>query len=174
MAHNSKTQKLTLSEQMSSADLRKGSSSIPITTANRQSIPAPESSPPPSPRKTRNTPKRTHQVMTRFSQKEYNLFLRRLDRSGLPQGEYLRQMALTGQVKVVDQSELLIAVLDTLSDIRADLRRQNGMLKMIIRPNEGQRQLAPDEWHTLIHFLHQNEVAIHTINEVKEYLNGNC
>jgi len=124
------------------------------------------------PRKSRTTPKRTRQVVTRFNQKEYTLFLKRLERSHLPQGEYLRQMALAGQVTVVDHSELLIAVLDTLSDIQTTLGKQNGMLKMIIRPNEGQRQLAPDEWATLIDFLRKNEAATRAIGNVREVLNG--
>lgn len=111
--------------------------------------------------------------MTRFNQKEYALFLKRLERSGLPQGEYLRRMALTGQINVVDQSELLIAVLDMLADIRTKLGKQNGMIKMIIRPNEGQRQLSPTEWATLISVLRNNESSARTIDDIKEMLNGN-
>ena len=41
-------------------------------------------------------------------------------------------------------------MLDELAMIRAELGRQGGLLKMIIKPNEGQRELVPEEWTELI------------------------
>lgn len=168
-----------LDDIVSSATSRTGAPSVqhtgssPTTEVAFQPVPTVDTATITPPKKARNTPKRTRQIMTRLNQKEHALFLRRLERSGLPQGEYLRQMALTGQVTVVDRNELLIAVLDMLADIRTDLGKQNGMLKMILRPNEGQRQLAPAEWETLIKFLRQNEASARMISDIKEILHGN-
>jgi len=176
MSNSSDDRKPDFSAQIADADSRKPASALPSrATLQRPSTSSTQTASvnPSHPKKSRMTPKRTHQVMTRFNQKEYTLFLKRLERSGQPQGEYLRTMALTGQINVVDQSELLIAVLDMLADIQTDLGKQNGMLKMIIRPNEGQRQLAPTEWEILINFLRQNEESVRRITDIKEIINGN-
>ena len=139
---------------------------------------SPSVEPPPAPKKTRNTPKRNRQVMTRMTEREYTQFCRRLERSGLPQGEYLRRIALTGEITVIDQSELLTATMDMLSDIRTTLGKQSGLLKMVIRPNDGQRQLVSDEWSILIKTLRDIEKSMQAITDLKELVggtsNGHC
>lgn len=160
-----------LDQQINSASSR--ASALPSTIPNHPSQDL-SSLPPPAntfPRK-RNTPKRNRQIMTRMTDREYAQFSRRLERSGLPQGEFLRRIALTGEVTVVDQSELLAAVMDMLSDIRTNLGKQNGLLKMVIRPNEGQRQLAPEEWNSLIQTLRDIEQSMQTITALKDILEG--
>lgn len=101
-------------------------------------------------RKKRKSLGRKHQVKTRLTDAELQQFQNRLKKSGLSQGEYLRSAALTGQIVIRESDPTNIALLDELALIRAELGRQGGMLKMIIKPNEGQRELAPDEWAALI------------------------
>ena len=93
---------------------------------------------------------RTHQIMTRLTDAELAQFHRRVKRSGLAQGDFLRNAALNGQIVIEDRSVADVAMLDELAVIRAELGRQGGLLKMIIKPNEGQRALAPEEWDELI------------------------
>lgn len=101
-------------------------------------------------RKKRKSLGRTNQIMTRLTDAELVQFQRRVKKSGLAQGDFLRSAALNGQIVIEDHSVADVAMLDELAMIRAELGRQGGLLKMIIKPNEGQRELAPAEWAELI------------------------
>ena len=48
-------------------------------------------------------------------------------------------------------------MLDELALLKADVGRIGGLLKMTIRPNEGQRTLHPAEWEELLHAARQVE-----------------
>jgi len=156
-------EKVTLDRQISDADTRKAQKAPaqPAQVFGKKRVHG-----------TRNTPKRTRQIMTRLDDREYALFCSRLARTNLPQGEYVRQMILKGEITVIDQSELLTVAIDLLSDIRAILGKQNGMIKMIVRPNEGQRQLAPREWEYLIHTLRDIERTLQMITDIKRLVKG--
>lgn len=93
---------------------------------------------------------RYNAIMTRFSDAELVRFRRRVQHSGLNQSEFLRRAALTGKIVIEERDPASIAILDELELIRAELGRQGGMLKMVIKPNEGQRELTPEEWTELI------------------------
>lgn len=108
-------------------------------------------------RKKRKSKGRTNQIMTRLTDAELTQFQRRVKKSGLAQGEYLRSVALTGKVVIEERSMADVALLDELALIRAELGRQGGLLKMVIKPNEGQRQLAPEEWAELIEAVRDME-----------------
>lgn len=108
-------------------------------------------------RKKRKGLGRTNQIKTRLTDGELRQFQSRVKKSGLPQGEFLRSAALTGQIVIQENNPADIALLDELALIRAELGRQGGMLKMIIKPNEGQRELAPDEWAALIQAVRDME-----------------
>ena len=110
----------------------------------------PEPEAPGKQRKKRKSLGRTNQIKTRLTDAEMVRFQRRLKKSGLAQGDFLRSAALTGQIVIEDHSVADVAMLDELAMIRAELGRQGGLLKMIIKPNEGQRELAPEEWAELI------------------------
>lgn len=110
----------------------------------------PEPEAPAKQRKKRKSLGRTNQIKTRLTDAEMVQFQRRLKKSGLAQGDFLRSAALTGQIVIEDHSVADVAMLDELAMIRAELGRQGGLLKMIIKPNEGQRELAPEEWAELI------------------------
>ena len=101
-------------------------------------------------RKKRKSKGRTNQIMTRLTDAELVQFQRRVKKSGLAQGDFLRSAALNGQIVIEEHSVSDVAMLDELAMIRAELGRQGGLLKMIIKPNEGQRELAPEEWAELI------------------------
>ena len=100
--------------------------------------------------KKRKSMGRTNQIKTRLTDAELSQFQRRVHKSGLPQGDYLRSAALTGEIRIEEHSVCDIALLDELVLIRAELGRQGGLLKMIIKPNEGRRELSPVEWAELI------------------------
>lgn len=108
-------------------------------------------------RRKRKSKGRTNQIMTRLTDAELTQFQRRVKKSGLAQGEYLRSVALTGKVVIEERSVADVALLDELALIRAELGRQGGLLKMIIKPNEGQRELAPAEWAELIEAVRDME-----------------
>lgn len=108
-------------------------------------------------RRKRKSKGRTNQIMTRLTDAELTQFQRRVKKSGLAQGEYLRSVALTGKVVIEERSMADVALLDELALIRAELGRQGGLLKMIIKPNEGQRELAPAEWAELIEAVRDME-----------------
>jgi len=101
-------------------------------------------------KKKRKSLGRTNQIKTRLTDAELVQFQRRVKKSGLSQGDYLRSAALTGEIRIEERSMADIALLDELALIRAELGRQGGLLKMVIKPNQGQRTLAPEEWSELI------------------------
>lgn len=117
---------------------------------------------------------RTNQVMTRLTDTELVTLQRRVEKSGLAQGEYLRQAALCGQIVIVEQSVADVGLLDDLGLIRAELGRQGGLLKMIIKPNEGQRELKPAEWTELISWIRYQEKTKQQLSDLeRKVLCGN-
>ena len=123
-----------------------------VLLAEYTEIAAPIVSPPAKPRSAR---KRI--VKTKMSDSEYRTFLARVRRSELSGSEFLRRAALTGQIVISMHTELDIALLDELALLKADVGRVGGLLKMAIRPNEGQRTLHPTEWEELLHAARQAE-----------------
>ena len=124
--------------------------------------------------KKRKSQGRTNQIMTRLTDAELKTFQSRVKKSGLAQGEYLRSVALTGQVVINERSEIDVAILDELAKIRAELGRQGGLLKMVIKPNEGQRELAPEEWAALIGAVREMEKARDLVSKLEvKVTNGN-
>lgn len=94
--------------------------------------------------------KRPNQVHFYLSDEELIRLRRRVRLSGAIQSAFLRQAALNSKIIVDGADPSRIAILDELTAIRAELGRQGGMLKMVIKPNEGQRTLSPKEWDELI------------------------
>lgn len=113
---------------------------------------------------------RFNAVMTRFTDAELARFRQRVQRSGLTQSEFLRRAALTGKIVIEERDPISIAILDDLELIRAELGRQGGMLKMVIKPNEGQRQLVPEEWDELIRTVRYLENTKKRLGQLEEKL----
>ena len=120
--------------------------SAPLTIAEHITSPA---KPPQSSRK--------NLIKTRLSDSEYRAFTARVKRSKLSASEFLRRAALTGRIVIPLHTELDVAMLDELALLKADVGRIGGLLKMTIRPNEGQRTLRPAEWEELLHAARQVE-----------------
>ena len=104
-----------------------------------------------------NSRARKNLIKTRLSDSEYRAFAARVKRSKLSASEFLRRAALTGQIVIPVHTELDMALLDELELLKADVGRIGGLLKMTIRPNEGQRTLHPTEWEELLHAARQAE-----------------
>ncbi len=96
-------------------------------------------------------------IKTRLSDSEYRAFAARVKRSKLSTSEFLRRAALTGRIVIPLHTELDVALLDELALLKADVGRIGGLLKMTIRPNEGQRPLHPAEWGELLYAARQVE-----------------
>lgn len=122
--------------------------SAPLTIAEHITSPA---KPPQSSRARKNL------IKTRLSDSEYRAFTARVKRSKLSASEFLRRAALTGRIVIPLHTELDMAMLDELALLKADVGRIGGLLKMTIRPNEGQRTLHPAEWEELLHAARQVE-----------------
>lgn len=122
--------------------------SAPLTIAEHITSPA---KPPQSSRARKNL------IKTRLSDSEYRAFTARVKRSNLSASEFLRRAALTGRIVIPLHTELDVAMLDELALLKADVGRIGGLLKMTIRPNEGQRTLHPAEWEELLHAARQVE-----------------
>ena len=122
--------------------------SAPLTIAEHITSPA---KPPQSSRARKNL------IKTRLSDSEYRAFTARVKRSKLSASEFLRRAALTGRIVIPLHTELDVAMLDELALLKADVGRIGGLLKMTIRPNEGQRTLRPAEWEELLHAARQVE-----------------
>ena len=122
--------------------------SAPLTIAEHLTSPA---KPPQSSRARKNL------IKTRLSDSEYRAFTARVKRSKLSASEFLRRAALTGRIVIPLHTELDVAMLDELALLKADVGRIGGLLKMTIRPNEGQRTLHPAECEELLHAARQVE-----------------
>lgn len=122
--------------------------SAPLTIAEHITSPA---KPPQSSRARKNL------IKTRLSDSEYRAFTARVKRSKLSASEFLRRAALTGRIVIPLHTELDVAMLDELALLKADVGRIGGLLKMTIRPNEGQRTLHPAGWAELLHAARQVE-----------------
>lgn len=122
--------------------------SAPLTIAEHITSPA---KPPQSSRARKNL------IKTRLSDSEYRAFTARVKRSKLSASEFLRRAALTGRIVIPLHTELDVAMLDELALLKADVGRIGGLLKMTIRPNEGQRTLHPAGWEELLHAARQVE-----------------
>ncbi|HCL21940.1 MAG TPA: hypothetical protein DHW47_08440 [Oscillibacter sp.] len=122
--------------------------SAPLTIAEHITSPA---KPPQSSRARKNL------IKTRLSDSEYRAFTARVKRSKLSASEFLRRAALTGRIVIPLHTESDVAMLDELALLKADVGRIGGLLKMTIRPNEGQRTLHPAEWEELLHAARQVE-----------------
>ena len=122
--------------------------SAPLTIVEHITSPA---KPPQSSRARKNL------IKTRLSDSECRAFTARVKRSKLSASEFLRRAALTGRIVIPLHTELDVAMLDELALLKADVGRIGGLLKMTIRPNEGQRTLHPAEWEELLHAARQVE-----------------
>ena len=91
---------------------------------------------------------RTIKIGARYTPEEYELLCYRIKSSGLPQGEYLRQMSLHGKVLCQQKSVLDNFVLKDISDLRADIGRLAGLLIQVRKAYESQHtsSIQVEDW----------------------------
>lgn len=129
-----------------------------------------------TPTETKRVPQgrtRNNELHFWFSDAELRRFRIRVQRSGLNQSEFLRRAALTGRIVMEDRNPISTAIMDDIEKIRAELGRQGGMLKMVIKPNQGQRELHPEEWDELVQAIRYLEHTKERLGKLEETLNGN-
>lgn len=139
-----------------------------ILAANRKAATAPleEDS-----KKKRKSLGRTNQVKTRLTDSELTEFNRRVKKSGLSQGDFIRNAILEGKIEVKEHNPIMVGVLDELALLRAEIGRQGGLLKMITKPSAGMRSLRPDEWEALMNAIRDLDHMKEKISKLEDKLN---
>lgn len=118
-------------------------------------------------RKKQTSAGRTHQIKTRLNERELEQFRRRVAKSGLAPSEFIRKAILNERIEIVERGFADIELLDEIAHLRAELGRQGGLLKMLIKPNEGQREITPNEWKELICLVREIQVSKKNLSELE-------
>ena len=98
----------------------------------------------------------------------------RVEQSGMTQTNYLLRCALQNPTVFPEAkpSGDLQALFQEVHSLLAEVGRQGGMLKMVIKPNEGQRTLHPEEWDALIQSVQDQARIKKNIEKTLERING--
>ena len=111
-----------------------------------------------------------------FSEAEQRKLERRVEASGLSKGVFIRKAALENPIVIDPETEKLLSAVTKLTAelkyIHAELGRQGGLLKMAIKPNEGQRQAHPEEWNLLVQTNHDLVRTQRIVLKTMEAVNG--
>lgn len=113
---------------------------------------------------------RTNEMHFWFSDEELKNFKRRVEQAGLTQSDFLRRVALTGRIVIEERGASSVLMLDELELLRAEIGRQGGLLKMVVKPNLGQRELAPEEWQELVQAIRRIEHLTKQLSALQERL----
>ena len=121
--------------------------------------------------------RRNREIHVRFTEEEYQKFLTRCEAAGMSGAVCLRYLAVNGRISVdprqKDMDEKLLAIHTALHELKAEIGRIGGMLKMVIKPNEGQRELKPEEWADLIQAIRDVGSMKKQVGKAMERINGN-
>lgn len=111
-----------------------------------------------------------------FSEAEQRKLERRVEQSGLSKGVFIRKAALENPIVIDPEKEKLLSAVTKMTAelkyIHAELGRQGGLLKMAIKPNEGQRQAHPEEWNLLVQTNHDLVRTQKLVWKTMEVVNG--
>lgn len=113
---------------------------------------------------------RSKQIKLRCTVEEAEKISQRVAKTGLTTSEFMRQAALTSRIVLPSNLELLASIDDQLNALAAEIGRQGGMLKMIVKPNKGMRELHPEEWEELTSAIRKLKYAQRDINTMREEL----
>lgn len=113
--------------------------------------------------------KRSQMVRFMLSEEEQAFFLNRVKSAGMTQAAFLREAALHGRITVYERNPELI---HSIQKLTSELGRQGGLLKMWVKPNEGQRILNPEEWNHLVEAVNYIESVKPKLEKIMENLNG--
>ena len=139
----------------------------------------PQEQPPVTPKKkSKPAPNRRRPVDGHiwFSEAEQRKLERRVEDSGLSKGVFIRKAALENPIVIDPEKEKLLSAVTQMTAelkyIHAELGRQGGLLKMTIKPNEGQRQAHPEEWNLLVQTNHDLVRTQKLVWKTMEAVNG--
>lgn len=110
-------------------------------------------------RRKREATSRGNHIAARLTDAEFAMFLDRVEKTGLTQSDFIRKAVLESLVTIEEHNPWEISLLDELALLRRDIGRVGGLLTFVIRPNEGQRALHPEEWTDLIETIRSLECA---------------
>lgn len=122
------------------------------------------------PRRKASGRSRPNDVHFWLSDEELKNFKCRVERTGLTQSDFLRRVALSGRIVIEERGANSVAMLDELELLRAEIGRQGGLLKMVVKPNLGQRELAPEEWQELVQAIRRIEHLTKKLSDLQERL----
>ena len=100
----------------------------------------------------------------------------RADQAGLSIGVFIRKAALENPIVVDPHKKEEQAAIQQLTAelkfIHSELGKHGGMLKMAIKPNEGQREADPEEWALLVKNNHEAVRIQKEVLKTMEAANG--
>ena len=152
---------------------------VPVVAAPSIPAPMPQEIPPAKPKKKpKSAPKRKRPFDAHiwFSEAEQRKLERRVEQSGLSKGVFIRKAALENPIVIDPEKEKLLSAVTKMTAelkyIHAELGKQGGLLKMAIKPNEGQRQANPEEWNLLVQTNHDLVWTQRMVLKTMEAVNG--
>ena len=152
---------------------------VPVVAAPSIPAPVPQEIPLAKPEKKQKPApnrKRPFDAHIWFSEAEQRKLERRVEASGLSKGVFIRKAALENPIVIDPEKEKLLAAVTKMTAelkyIHAELGRQGGLLKMAIKPNEGQCQAHPEEWNLLVQTNHDLVRTQRIVLKTMEAVNG--
>lgn len=119
--------------------------------------------------------KRSCDIHVRFSESEIMILKKRVSRSGMNLSDYIRQVALNGELPGRDRSEtaeVLREYTTLLDDLTAELGRQGGMLKLNMKTNVELKQRDPSGWTNVEQLIRFLERYVRIFREKLEQIPG--
>ena len=111
-------------------------------------------------------------VLVRFTDSELVQLRKRVRQSGKNQSTFIREAALTGKIVQEDGNQKNTSDSEALHALYAEMGRIGGMLKMIIKPNEGLREFYPQEFLEVVKAIRYLERSSKRLKTLEAKLNG--
>ena len=112
-------------------------------------------------------------VLVRFTDSELVQLRKRVRQSGKNQSTFIREAALTGKIVKEEANPQQSPDSAEIHALWAEMGRVGGMLKMIIKPNEGLRELYPQEFLEVVKAIRYLERSSKRLKTLEAKLNGN-
>ena len=120
--------------------------------------------------------RRSSNIHIKVTPQEHALFKARVAQSGMTMTNYILRATLQDGTLPPVNTQPIVESIESLQkqllDLMAEVGRQGGMLKMVIKPNEGQRTLRPEEWDALIQATQDQNRIKRKIEKTLEVING--
>lgn len=112
-------------------------------------------------------------ILVRFTDSELVQLRKRVRQSGKNQSAFIREAALTGKIVKEEANPQQSPDSAEIHALWAEMGRVGGMLKMIIKPNEGLRELYPQEFLEVVKAIRYLERSSKRLKTLEAKLNGN-